>query len=398
MNPAYSAIGASVIALTGLGGRGGGRGGTPRGTMSNGANQRPSLLDLPPHMKAMFEAPPPIIAKGPVIMPEEIKKKIDKIITTNNNKPFFSTYTGISEFIHNMETTPAPKRICQALPKEKQEKRKIKKIQKNKELIELNYSKWDVHSQYGVTENAYHTLFIGNLSYDTSDKKLKREFESVGKVKNVILVNDKEGKPRGYGFIEFELEDDMTNAYKKMHGIRIDGRRIIVDVERGRTVRNWKPMRFGGGLGGRKEKKSKKVLMEESKKLREEEDKLRKANIYGPGRVSSSGSSGDRDRDRGGDRRGDSRGSSGGDRYVPIARTYNDRGNDGRVSDRDRRDDRYSSNNNNDGGGGGYKRQRSRSRDRDDRSGGGDRYGGGDNRYGGGNDNRRRDDSRERRY
>jgi hypothetical protein len=316
MNPAYSAIGASVIAMTGLGGRGrGGRGGTPRGHISAGQNQRPSLLDLPPHMKAMFEAAAPIVAKGPVIIPEEVTKKIDKIIINNNNKPFFSTYTGISQYINNMEVTPAPERICQEIPKEKQEKRRIKKVQKNKDLLESKYSKWDVHSQSGGTDNAYHTLFIGNLSYDTSDKKLKREFESFGKVKAAILVNDKEGKPRGYGFIEFELEEDMTNAYKKMDGKKIDGRRIVVDVERGRTVRNWRPTRLGGGLGGRKEKKSKKVLLEENKKLKEEEMKLRKANVYGPGRAGGGGG-GDRRDDRGG----------GGDRYVPIARTYGDRG------------------------------------------------------------------------
>ena len=43
-------------------------------------------------------------------------------------------------------------------------------------------------------------------------------------------------KPRGYAFVEFEREEDMTAAYKRSDGKKIDGRRILVDVERGRWV------------------------------------------------------------------------------------------------------------------------------------------------------------------
>ena len=41
-----------------------------------------------------------------------------------------------------------------------------------------------------------------------------------------------------------------TAAYKHADGKKIDGRRVVVDVERGRTVKSWKPRRLGGGLGG----------------------------------------------------------------------------------------------------------------------------------------------------
>ena len=46
---------------------------------------------------------------------------------------------------------------------------------------------------------------------------------------------------------------------RKSDGKRINNRRIVVDVERGRTAKGWRPMRLGGGLGGRKAKKSKRV-------------------------------------------------------------------------------------------------------------------------------------------
>jgi U1 small nuclear ribonucleoprotein 70kDa len=83
--------------------------------------------------------------------------------------------------------------------------------------------------------NAYHTLFVSRLAYETTEKKLRREFEQYGPIKTVKIVLDNEGKPRGYAFIEFEREEDMTNAYKRADGRKIDGRRIIVDVERGRS-------------------------------------------------------------------------------------------------------------------------------------------------------------------
>ena len=41
----------------------------------------------------------------------------------------------------------------------------------------------------------------------------------------------------------------LTAAYKQADGRKIDGRRVLVDVERGRTVPNWRPRRLGGGLG-----------------------------------------------------------------------------------------------------------------------------------------------------
>lgn len=78
---------------------------------------------------------------------------------------------------------------------------------------------------------------MGRLSYDTTEKKLKREFEQYGPIKSVRLVQDRSSaKPRGYAFIEFENEQDMSVAFKRADGNKIDDRRIVVDVERGRCV------------------------------------------------------------------------------------------------------------------------------------------------------------------
>lgn len=65
------------------------------------------------------------------------------------------------------------------------------------------------------------------------------------------MIRDKQGASRGEAFVEFERERDMKVAFIEADGMRIDGsgRRILVDIERGRTIRDWRPRRFGGGLG-----------------------------------------------------------------------------------------------------------------------------------------------------
>jgi U1 small nuclear ribonucleoprotein len=233
---------------------------------------------------------------------------------------------------------------------------------------------------------------VGRLSYDITDKKLKREMEQYGPVKTVKLVTDRDGKSRGYAFVEFEKEEDMTAAFKRADGKKLEGRRIVVDVERSmylaiqcsldvrennfravsRTVRNWRPRRLGGGLGGRKAIKSKKTLAEEAKQAAAGSDRKPAAfgaaasrpgetndGKYGPGSTSGSapvsrpglgsdnrerradsrdrgrGSERDRERDRG-DRRGDgSRSGYGDSKYGPnvssgsSGQTFGSRGSAG---------------------------------------------------------------------
>ncbi|KAI5985975.1 hypothetical protein EDD15DRAFT_2300095 [Pisolithus albus] len=97
----------------------------------------------------------------------------------------------------------------------------------------------------------YKTLFISRLHKGATENDLRREFESFGTIERVRIVRDKKGRSRGYAFIVYERERDMKAAYKESDGLHIMGKRILVDVERGRTVRGWKPRRLGGGLGGR---------------------------------------------------------------------------------------------------------------------------------------------------
>ncbi|THY11725.1 RNA-binding domain-containing protein [Aureobasidium pullulans] len=112
------------------------------------------------------------------------------------------------------------------------------------------------HEDPNVVGDPLKTLFVSRLSYNTEVKDLEREFGRYGPIERIRLVEDTttptpKKKHRGYAFIVFERDSDMKAAYKDADGIRIKDRRILVDVERGRTVKEWRPRRYGGGLGGR---------------------------------------------------------------------------------------------------------------------------------------------------
>ena len=95
------------------------------------------------------------------------------------------------------------------------------------------------------------TLFVGRLSYDVSESKLRREFEAYGPVKALRIVHDAvTDKPRGYAFVEFQTGRDAKTAFRAADAKKLEGRRVVVDVERGRTVPGWLPRRLEGGLGG----------------------------------------------------------------------------------------------------------------------------------------------------
>lgn len=116
---------------------------------------------------------------------------------------------------------------------------------------EENIASWDPAKDPSAEGDPFKTLFVSRLSYDVTERKLRREFEEYGPIKRIRLVHDKNsGKPRGYAFIEYEHKNDMKQAYKMADGRKIEGKRVLVDVERGRTVPNWRPRRLGGGKGG----------------------------------------------------------------------------------------------------------------------------------------------------
>uniref|UniRef100_A0A1D1ZHQ9 U1 small nuclear ribonucleoprotein n=1 Tax=Anthurium amnicola TaxID=1678845 RepID=A0A1D1ZHQ9_9ARAE len=164
------------------------------------------------------------------------------------------SYTGIAQFVSHF-TEPGDPEYAPPVPEAEtsaQRRARIHKLrlEKGATMAAEELQKYDPSKDSNVTGDPYKTLFVARLNYETTEHKIKREFESYGPIKRVRLITDKEAnKPRGYGFIEYMHTRDMKNAYKQADGRKIDGRRVLVDVERGRTVANWRPRRLGGGLG-----------------------------------------------------------------------------------------------------------------------------------------------------
>ena len=97
--------------------------------------------------------------------------------------------------------------------------------------------------------NPYATIFVGRLKYDTTEERLAKIFEIFGQIKRVRVVRDiKTGKSRGYAFLEFRDERAAEEAVRRGDR-RVDGQMTIVDREFGRTKKEWKPKRLGGGKG-----------------------------------------------------------------------------------------------------------------------------------------------------
>src|SRR4051812_34805309 len=94
-------------------------------------------------------------------------------------------------------------------------------------------------------------IYVGNLSYQTSEEDMQRAFEAFGKVSSVAIIKDKfSGKSRGFVFVERESDEEAKAAIGAMDGRELRGRQLKVNEARPREER--KPMaRSGGGGGGR---------------------------------------------------------------------------------------------------------------------------------------------------
>jgi len=72
-------------------------------------------------------------------------------------------------------------------------------------------------------------LYVGGLSYDTTESALKDLFSGVGKVESVAIIVDRvSGRSKGFGFVEMTSEEDAKEAIEKLNGIELDGRNITV--------------------------------------------------------------------------------------------------------------------------------------------------------------------------
>ena len=102
-------------------------------------------------------------------------------------------------------------------------------------------------------------LFVGGLSYDTTEDTLKDTFSKAGTVDSAIIINDKfSGRSKGFGFVEMSSEEEAQKAIEMFNGKDIDGRSVTVNEARPMEPRpqrsgggSWNSSRSGGRGGGR---------------------------------------------------------------------------------------------------------------------------------------------------
>src|SRR4051812_33553259 len=93
-------------------------------------------------------------------------------------------------------------------------------------------------------------LFVGNLSFDTTETDLKEAFAAFGTVTETNLMMDRmTNRPRGFGFVTMSSADEAQKAIEGLNGKELDGRALTVNVARPREERP----PGGGGGGGRRE-------------------------------------------------------------------------------------------------------------------------------------------------
>ncbi|KAI3462494.1 hypothetical protein Pfo_019157 [Paulownia fortunei] len=319
---------------------------------------------LTSNLLKLFEPRPPLEYKPP---PE--KKKCPP-------------YTGMAQFVSNFAEPGDPNYAPPVAKGETPAQRRARihqiRLEEGAKKAVEELEKYNPNNDPNISGDPYKTLFVARLNYETTESRIKREFEAYGPIKRVRLVMDKEtNKPRGYAFVEYVHTRDMKAAYKQADGKKIDNRRVLVDVERGRTVPNWRPRRLGGGLGTtrvggeevnqrvsvREQMQSGGISRSEEPRVRDERDRDReKSHERGRDRERERGRSRDKSHDRPRDRdHRDDRHHKDRDRTRDRER---DRGRD-RDRDRDRERERTRDHDRGRDRGRDHDRDRGRERNRD---------------------------------
>jgi cold-inducible RNA-binding protein len=93
-------------------------------------------------------------------------------------------------------------------------------------------------------------LFVGNLSFNTTENDLQDAFAAYGSVTEANLMMDRmSNRPRGFGFVTMSTAEEAQKAIEGLNGRELDGRALTVNVARPREERSG----GGGGGGGRRE-------------------------------------------------------------------------------------------------------------------------------------------------
>jgi RNA recognition motif-containing protein len=85
-------------------------------------------------------------------------------------------------------------------------------------------------------------IYVGNLSYETSQGDVRDVFEQFGTVKHVSIVTDRDtGRSRGFGFVEMSGDEEARAAIDGLSGVELAGRLLTVNEAKPRAARGERP-------------------------------------------------------------------------------------------------------------------------------------------------------------
>jgi RNA recognition motif-containing protein len=91
-------------------------------------------------------------------------------------------------------------------------------------------------------------IYVGNLSWGTTEQELQEVFEAYGDVSSVAIIKDREsGRSRGFGFVEMPSREEAEAAIEALDGSDLDGRALKVNQARPREERGGGDRRGRGG-------------------------------------------------------------------------------------------------------------------------------------------------------
>jgi cold-inducible RNA-binding protein len=94
-------------------------------------------------------------------------------------------------------------------------------------------------------------IYVGNLSYDTTDRDLEAAFAAYGAVSSARIATDRDtGRARGFGFVEMPNQAEAQAAIAALNGTQLQGRTLNVNEARPREDRGPRGGGGGGGYGG----------------------------------------------------------------------------------------------------------------------------------------------------
>jgi cold-inducible RNA-binding protein len=95
-------------------------------------------------------------------------------------------------------------------------------------------------------------IFVGNLSFSTTEDELRQMFEPHGQVDRVSIMTDRDtGRSRGFGFVEMANNEEGEKAITALNGSQVGGRTLNVNEARPKTERAGGGGRDRGDRGGR---------------------------------------------------------------------------------------------------------------------------------------------------